>query len=171
MKQILFLLIMALSFDSSAQVAKCRNAIVVLSSAGNGSITATGINNGSTGYVSLWVSPSTFNCSSVGPNVVTLTATAANGNTSTCTGTATVKDLTKPLAKCKTASVNLSGDSTLSYLVVDNGSADACGILSYTLSPNTFNCSNIGANSVTLSVKDVNNNVSTCASTIWITCN
>ena len=55
MKQILFLLIMALSFDSSAQVAKCRNAIVVLSSAGNGSITATGINNGSTGYVSLWV--------------------------------------------------------------------------------------------------------------------
>lgn len=171
MKQILFLLIMAFSLISTAQTAKCRNAIVVLSSAGNGSITATGINNGSTGYTSLSLTPTTFNCSNVGTNVVTLTATAANGNTSTCTGTATVKDLTKPLAKCKTASVNISTDTTLDAHVVNNGSTDACGIASYTLTPNTFNCTNIGANTVTLQVKDVNNNVATCTAIIYITCN
>jgi len=171
MKQIFFFLLMAFSLISNAQTAKCRNAIVVLSSAGNGSITATGINNGSTGYTSLSLNPTTFNCSNVGANIVTLTATSANGNTSTCTGTATVRDLTKPLAKCKTASVNIGTDTTLDAQVVNNVSSDACGISSYTLTPNQFNCSNIGANSVTLSVKDVNNNVATCTATIWITCN
>ena len=162
---------MLIAFGLEAQVAKCRNAIVVLSSAGNGSITATGINNGSTGYVSLSVSPSTFNCSNVGQNVVTLTATAADGNTSTCAGVATIRDLTKPVAKCRTASVNIVGDTTLSYLVVDNGSTDKCGILSHTLTPNQFNCSNIGANPVTLTIEDVNGNKSACTSTITITCN
>lgn len=161
---------MAFSLNATSQTAKCRNAIVVLSSAGNGSITATGINNGSTGYVSLSVSPSTFNCSSVGPNVVTLTATAANGNTSTCTGTATVKDLTKPIARCKSATVSIQGDTTLGYELIDNGSTDACGIAEYTLTQSQFTCSNAGANTVTLQVKDVNGNVSNCISTIYIIC-
>ncbi len=170
MKQLFFLLLMAFSLQINAQVAKCRNAIVILSSQGNGSITATGINNGSTDYVSLSLSKSTFDCTNVGPNVVTLTATASNGNTATCTGMVTIKDSTKPLAKCKTASVNISGDTTLSYLVVDNSSWDKCGILSYTLTPDTFNCTNVGPNPVSLKVRDVNGNEATCLSTITITC-
>lgn len=161
---------MAFSLQINAQVAKCKNAIVVLSSAGNGSITATGINNGSIGYVSLSVSPSVFNCSSVGQNVVTLTATAADGNTSTCTGMVIVKDLTKPLAKCKNATVLINADLTLSYQVIDNGSTDACGILSYTLTPSFFSCVN-GVHNVTLSVKDVNNNQSSCTGVVTIVCN
>jgi len=143
---------MALSLNATSQVAKCRNAIVILSSLGNGSITATGINYGSTDYVSLSVSPSTFDCSKVGPNVVVL-------------------DSTKPLAKCKTVSVNIQSDTTLSPSLVDNGSSDACGILEYTLTPNQFNCSNVGNNLVTLKVKDKNGNMSTCPATIIITCN
>lgn len=170
MKQIFLLLLMAFSLISTAQTAKCRNAIVVLSSAGNGSITATGINNGSTGYTSLSLTPTTFNCSNVGTNVVTLTATAANGNTSTCTGTATVKDLTKPIARCKSATVSIKGDTTLGYELIDNGSTDACGIAEYTLTPSEFTCSNAGANTVTLQVKDLNGNVSNCISTIYIIC-
>lgn len=80
------------------------------------------------------------------------------------------EDLTKPLAKCKNATVLLTGDSTLSYLVVDNGSTDACGILSYTLTPSQFSCVN-GSNNVTLTVKDVNNNQATCTSVVTIVCN
>lgn len=162
---------MAFSLQIEAQVAKCKNAIVVLSSAGNGSITATGINNGSIGYVSLSVSPSGFNCSSVGQNVVTLTATASNGNTSTCTGTVTVKDLTKPVAKCKSATVSIQGDTTLNYQLVDNGSTDACGIAEYAMTPNYFNCNSAGGNTVTLTIKDENGNQSSCLATIFIICN
>ena len=162
---------MAFSLQITAQVAKCRNAIVVLSSAGNGSVTAAGINNGSTGYVSLSVSPSAFNCTSVGQNVVTLTATASSGNTSTCTGMVTVKDLTKPVAKCKSATVSIQGDTTLNYQLVDNGSTDACGIAEYSMTPNYFNCNSAGGNTVTLTIKDENGNQSSCLATIFIICN
>lgn len=160
---------MAFSLISNAQVAKCRNAIVVLSSAGNGSITAAGINNGSTGYVSLSLTPTTFNCSNVGTNVVTLTATAANGNASTCTGTATVRDLTKPVARCKSATVIIQGDTTLGYELIDNGSTDACGIAEYTLTPNFFTCQN-GSTPVVLAVKDANGNISNCMALVTIIC-
>ncbi|MBK9329260.1 MAG: hypothetical protein IPM95_08085 [Sphingobacteriales bacterium] len=45
---------------------------------------------------------------------------------------------------------------------VDNGSSDACGI-SLALSKTTFNCGNVGANAVVLTVTDVNGNTSTAA--------
>lgn len=160
---------MAFSLQIEAQVAKCRNAIVVLSSVGNGSVTAAGINNGSSGYASLSVSPSSFKCSNVGPNVVTLTATAANGNTATCTGTVTVRDQTKPSAKCRNATVTISSDTTLSYMVVDDGSSDACGISQHTITPSLFTCQS-GPVNVTLTVKDANNNQSTCTSVVTIVC-
>ena len=171
LKQLFFLFLMIFSFSATAQVAKCKNAIVVLSSAGNGSITATGVNNGSTDYVSLSLSQTQYSCVNVGVNSVTLTATAANGNTSSCVGIVTVKDLTKPIAKCKTASINIQSDTTLSPLLVDNGSSDACGILERTLTPDEFNCTNVGDNSVTLTIKDHNGNLSTCTTTVSITCN
>lgn len=153
-----------------AQVAKCKSAVVMLSGAGNGSITTAGFGAGSSGYVSLSLSKGTFDCSNVGPNVVTLTATAANGKTATCTGVVTIKDGVKPVARCKTASIALSEETTISPSVVDDVSTDICGIASYALTPNVFNCSNAGANSVTLSVTDVNNNTKTCTSVIYITC-
>ena len=39
---------------------------------------------------------------------------------------------------------------------------------SMSVSPNSFDCSNVGANTVTLTVTDVNGNVSTCTSTVTI---
>lgn len=169
MKKVFFLLMMALSINAMSQTAKCRNAIVALSSLGNGSITTSGVNNGSTGYVALSLSQTAFNCSNVGTNAITLTATASNGNTSTCTSTVTIKDLVKPTAKCKNATVIIQSDSTLSYQVVDDGSFDKCGILEYTLSPNQFSCVN-GSTNVTLTVKDVNGNIAYCTSTVTIVC-
>lgn len=169
MKKLFFLLMMALSLNAMSQTAKCRNAIVVLSSLGNGSVTTNGINNGSTGYATLSLNQSTFNCSSVGTNVITLTATASSGNTSTCTSIVTVKDSTKPSAKCKDATVVIQSDSTLSYQVVDDGSFDKCGISEYVLSPNQFPCVN-GTTSVTLTVKDVNGNISQCSGIVTIIC-
>ncbi len=169
-KIILFLSFIFVSTFAFSQVAKCKNAIIMLSSAGNGSITPTGINNGSTGYVSLSLSQQQYTCFNVGVNTVTLTATAANGNTSTCVGTITVKDNVKPLAKCKTVSINIQSDTTLSPSIVDDGSSDACGILERTLTPDKFNCSNVGANSVVLKIKDSNGNESTCTTLVYITC-
>ena len=163
---------------SQPPVAKCKNAILVLSSAGNGSITAAGINNGSSDYCSssgltLSLSKSTYNCSNLGPNVVTLTVTNIAGSSSMCTGLVTVKDQTKPVAKCKAVSANVATGSSVTILAssVNNVSTDACtNPPNLSLSPNTFTCANAGPNTVVLTVSDASNNVSTCSAVVTITC-
>ena len=51
---------------------------------------------------------------------------------------------------------------------MDNGSSDNCGIATTTLSKTDFDCTNVGANTVTLTVTDDNGNVSTCTATITV---
>ena len=163
---------------TSPPVAKCKNAIIMLSSAGNGSISASGINNTSTDIcsangLSLALSKTTFNCSNLGANVVTLTVTNVAGLSSTCTGMVTVKDLTRPVARCKAASATVASGGTVTVLpgAVNNGSTDACtSPPNLSLAPNTFTCMNAGANPVVLTVSDASGNVSTCAAVVTVTC-
>ena len=81
---------------------------------------------------------------------------AKNGNVSTCSSTVTVEDKVKPVAKCKSITINLdaTGNASLSAAQVDDGSSDACGIASMSVSPNAFTCANVGPNTVTLTVMD-----------------
>ncbi len=168
--------IVTISYTSSP-VAKCRNAIVALSSAGNGSITPAGINNGSTDLcasgLTFALSKTTFNCSNVGANVVTLTVTSLAGNTSTCTATVTVKDQTKPVAKCQAATIDVPAGTTVTVpaAAVNNGSSDACtNPPSLSLLPNQFTCANVGPNTVTLTATDASNNKGTCTAILTVTC-
>src|SRR5207249_5042613 len=87
--------------DKVKPVAVCQDITVQLDASGNAGITATQINNGSSdacGIASMSVSPNTFTCANVGPNLVTLTVTDVNGNVQTCTATVTVEDKVKPVA-------------------------------------------------------------------------
>ncbi|MGC1391256.1 MAG: DUF2341 domain-containing protein, partial [Bacteroidales bacterium] len=106
----------------------------------------------------------------VGTTTVTYTAKDAANNVSTCSFTVTVNDNQPPTALCKNISVYLDGlgNATITPAQVDNGSTDNCGISSMSVVPNTFNTSNIGTNTVTLTVNDVNGNNSTCTSTVTI---
>ena len=153
--------------------AQCRNVTVQLNAAGNGSTTAAAVNNGSSdacGVAGIVVSPSSFTCNNVGSNTVTLTVTDVNGNTSTCTSTATVQDNVNPNAVCQNVIVqlNAAGNGSTTAAAVNNGSSDACGIASMSVSPNSFNCSNVGANTVTLTVTDNNGNSSLCTATATV---
>jgi hypothetical protein len=96
--------------------------------------------------------------------------TDTNGNTATCTSTVTVEDNVAPNALCQnvTVQLNAAGTASVTAAQVDNGSSDACGIASMTVSPNAFGCVNTGANTVTLTVTDVNGNSSTCTSTVTV---
>ena len=60
------------------------------------------------------------------------------------------------------------GNATITGAQVNNGSTDNCGIASMNVVPNTFTTANIGPNPVTLTVTDVNGNISTCNSTVTI---
>ncbi|MCB9233481.1 MAG: cadherin-like domain-containing protein [Bacteroidia bacterium] len=159
--------------DNVAPVANCQDVTVQLDASGNGSTTAGAVDNGSgdaCGIASIGLSQTSFNCSNVGSNGVTLTVTDVNGNVSTCTASVTVEDNVAPIANCQDVTVQLdaNGNGSTSAGAVDNGSNDACGIASIALSQTSFNCSNVGSNGVTLTVTDNNGNVSTCSANVAV---
>ncbi len=159
--------------DVTLPIASCKNITVLLDASGNVTITADQIDNGSTdncGIQSKTVTPNTFNCSKIGANTVTLTVTDVNGNASTCTATVTVQDNTPPTASCKPATVQLNASGTVTIIpsLVNNGSSDLCGTPSLIVTPNTFTCANVGANTVTLTVTDASSNSSTCTATVTV---
>jgi hypothetical protein len=159
--------------DNVAPVAVCQNLTVQLNASGVASITANQVNNGSSdacGIASLALNNSNFTCSNVGNNTVTLTVTDVNGNLSTCTSTITVQDNVAPVAVCQNLTVQLdaNGGASITANQVDNGSSDACGIASLVLNNTNFSCSNVGNNTVTLTVTDVNGNASTCTANITV---
>jgi hypothetical protein len=160
--------------DLIAPVAKCKNATVNLGANGTLTLNPTLLNNLSTDNCSLTFAafPATFGCANVGNNTVTLRATDGSGNSSTCTAILTVKDASAPTALCKPATVFLNnvGVGTLTVSQVDNGSSDACGILTRTLSQTTFNCSEIQSSPwpVFFTVKDIHGNSATCTAMVTV---
>jgi hypothetical protein len=159
--------------DNTAPVAVCQSTSLTLNASGTASLTAATINNGSSdacGIDSLSLSQTSFTCANVGANTVTLTVTDVNSNSSTCTASVTVTDNTAPAAVCQpvTLSLGAAGTATLTTAQINNGSSDACGIATLSLSQTSFTCANIGSNTVTLTVSDVNSNSSTCTATVTV---
>ena len=105
----------------------------------------------------------------VGTTTVTWTVNDIHGNTNTCTQLIKVTDNEKPIANCKNYTLNLSGGvGSITANDVNNNSTDNCGITSLSVSPSSFNCSNAGANTVTLTVTDIHGNSSTCTATVTV---
>ena len=100
--------------------------------------------------------PATF---PVGATNVTWTATDTHGNTNMITQAITVVDNQPPVVITKNITVQLSnGSATITAADINNGSTDNCGIVSYSLDKTSFDCSNVGTNTVTLTVTDIHGN-------------
>lgn len=105
-----------------------------------------------------------FDCSHVGPNTVTLTVTDVNDNVSTIDVIVNVEDNVKPTVVTNDIIIQLdeSGNASITASDINNGSNDACGILSTTIDISSFDCSDINeVNTVTLTVTDNNGNAET----------
>ena len=131
----------------------------VITGATTASSPGTGIND---------ASGTTFN---TGVSTVTYTATNDEGQSTDCAFTVTVADTENPSPICQNISVALdaAGNATITSAMIDNGSTDNCAVASINLDVTTFNCSNIGANTVNLTVLDAAGNSSSCAATVTIT--
>jgi hypothetical protein len=75
-----------------------------------------------------------------------------------------------PVANCQNVSVTLGGvgTATITTAAINNGSTAVCGLDYMTLSQTTFDCSDIGNNTVTLTVFDVNGNSANCNATVTV---
>jgi hypothetical protein len=102
--------------------------------------------------------------------VVTLTVTDNNGNVSTATANVTVEDKIKPtvITQPVTLYLNINGVASVTAAQVNNGSTDNCSIANYVLDKTNFTCSNVGANTVYLTVTDVNGNFDTKSAIITV---
>ena len=124
------------------------------------------------GLESFDVSVSSFGCSDIGPNTVTLTVTDNTSATATCNSTITVQDTENPVANCVTTTPILPldglGDVQLFDFLVDDGSSDNCGIDTRTLSVEFFNCNDVGLQPYTLTVTDAVGNSDVCSGNVEI---
>src|SRR5690606_30028860 len=83
-----------------------------------------------------------------------------NGNSDIATATVTVEDVTAPVVATRNLTIQLdaTGNASITAADIDNGSTDACGIASMTLDKSSFDCGDVGANTVTLTITDSSGN-------------
>jgi hypothetical protein len=159
--------------DNTAPTASAQNVTIYLDANGKASTTASAVNNGSSDnctVASLSLSKTNFTCSDLGDNTVTLTVTDESGNTSTATATVTVKDNTAPTASAQNVTIYLdaNGKASTTASAMNNGSSDNCTVASLSLSKTDFTCSDLGDNTVTLTVTDESGNTSTASATVTV---
>ncbi|WP_167614251.1 T9SS type A sorting domain-containing protein, partial [Maribellus sediminis] len=159
--------------DTVKPVVETKDITVYLDASGNMSIAADSIDDGSSdacGIQTYETDITDFDCSDVGDVPVILTVTDVNGNVQTAPATVTVIDTVKPVVITQDISIYLDqqGNTAIVASDIDIGSSDACGIATMSVDPNSFDCDNLGDNTVTLTVIDVNGNVNTKEATVSI---
>ena len=117
-----------------------------------------------------WVSPGApVNVSSIGNNTVTLTVTDNSGNQHTATANITVEDNIAPTVNTQNIQVALvNGTATITPAQIDDNSMDNCAVDFLGLDKTTFTTADLGANTVTLTVKDKSGNTSTGTATVTV---
>lgn len=137
-----------------------KDVTVNLDAAGNASITPQQINNGSRNSCEKPINffsldKSTFTCADVGDVTVTLTATDENGNSNTGTATVHVNSFDVKAKNNATFPLGADGTLTLTPQMVNDGTASACGALTFYLDKTDFDCGDLRRNHwVTLSAVD-----------------
>lgn len=158
--------------DHIAPVMLCKPATLALNAAGQATLVPAQLNNGSydncgIGFLSL--NKSVFTCADLGNNSVSLEGVDQSNNKALCYASVTIVDGISPQAKCKNLSVNLGANGAVSVTPsqINNGSSDNCSF-NLTLTPNTFNCANIGSSTVVLRATDMSGNSASCTALLTV---
>lgn len=151
--------------DDEVPVVKTQNLKIQLDQNGHAVITPKQVDAGSEdncGIESYELDVNSLSCSDVGsPVKVILKVTDINGNSASQAALVTVEDKMIPevITKDITVELDSSGTARIIPADIDNGSRDNCGIESYSLDINEFDCGDLDSPvKVTLKVTDQNGN-------------
>jgi hypothetical protein len=148
--------------DSVFPIAVAQDLNLYLNANGIASLTATQVNNGSSddcGIDLMTINQTSFNCSDLGSNQVTLSVSDNFGNTSTTTANITVFDTISPITNGQSITVNLANGNPaiITAAQINTNSSDNC-TFTQTVTPSSFNA--IGVYDVILTTIDVSGNSS-----------
>jgi hypothetical protein len=106
----------------------------------------------------------------VGTTTNTFEVTDSSGNTATCSFDVIVTDTQFPTVVTQEVTLYLdeNGDASTTAEAVNNASFDNCDIKSLSLNKTDFDCSNVGDNTVELTVTDVNGNESVAEANVKV---
>jgi hypothetical protein len=112
-----------------------------------------------------------FTCNNVGLNNIWTTFLDQWGNASSCNVQVWVFPGGPAIAQCQNATVSLdaNGVAAITPAMVDGGSYGPCAATSnFSVSPSTFNCSQLGVQSVVLSVSYSSGGNSSCTASVTV---
>ncbi len=159
--------------NENAPVTQCRDVTVQLNASGQASVSEEQVDNNSystCGATLASLNQHSFDCNDVGDNTVTLTLSAPNGLSSSCEATVTVRNENAPVAQCQdiTVQLNASGQASVSEEQIDNNSYSTCGGTLASLNQHSFDCNDVGDNTVTLTLSAPNGLSSSCEATVTV---
>ena len=99
-----------------------------------------------------------------------MSLTDVNGNSSTCLVYVTVKDAIAPTAVCEDVTVALGPNGKVTVFSADlaYNSTDNCSVWSYSPIAKVYTTANLGANNLTITVKDWSANGANCVSVVTV---
>ena len=144
-----------------------------LDQSGNASISTDDIDNGSSDNcgLTLRLSQTSFDCSNLGNNLVTLTGFDPSENMSFDQVTVTVVDNIAPTVSCMNIVLPLdeNGMATITAADLNDGSFDNCAIASMQISQTSFDCEDVGgSHTITFTATDASGNSSSCTATVEV---
>ncbi len=155
-------------------VASCKNATLYLDANGQSSLNSSDVDNGSSDpdndAITFTLSKSSFGCSDLGANNVTLTVTDVHGATSTCVAIVSVIDNISPVITCPanttvSCAANVPAVNTASVTTTDNCSVNVTHV-SDVISNRT--CANRFTLTRTYRATDPSGNTVTCPQVITV---
>ncbi|RLD19008.1 MAG: hypothetical protein DRI69_09360, partial [Bacteroidetes bacterium] len=159
--------------DTVSPTCLTMDIIVELDENGNVTIPDTAVNDGSSdacGIADIMLSQTMFSCADGDSVIVTMTVTDVNGNTSTCTAVVHITNTGGPSAACNDITIYLDDNGMVSITPedIDAGSGVNCGDLMIEIDTMDYVCSDIGPNTVTLTVTDESGMSATCTATVTV---
>ena len=151
--------------DDQAPVALAQDITVSLGIDGAVVINATAVDAGSNDNCSIVLMDldrKFFNCEDVGQQTVVLTVIDGAGNTSSTTATVTIVDDLAPVVDASPLQLQLdaNGQATVDQAAIAARVSDNCDNVQWTVNQTTFDCSQLGSSTLTITAVDASGNQS-----------